>query len=238
MEQNPGKANLISWWKFDETSGTRYDAHGTNHLTDVNTVLYQLGKIGNAADFESANNEYLEIADNPSLSFGDENMTIGVWVKLESFASNSQILGKWEVDKHEYRIDITVTTGIPRFMVRGGATEHIVSWGAGLSLATWYFVTAWHDSVNDLIGICVNNGTPVTVAHSTGISDNSSVFRSGALSSGSGNYDGLIDEAFLYRRLLTADERTWLYNGGSGRTYEELEVIGVAGVFLSDYGVM
>lgn len=28
------KTNLVSWWGFNEASGTRYDSHGTNHLTE------------------------------------------------------------------------------------------------------------------------------------------------------------------------------------------------------------
>jgi len=37
------KTNLISWWDLQEMSGTRNDSHGTNHLTDVNTVTRALG---------------------------------------------------------------------------------------------------------------------------------------------------------------------------------------------------
>ena len=32
------KTNLISWWDLEEASGTRFDAHGNNDLTDVNGV--------------------------------------------------------------------------------------------------------------------------------------------------------------------------------------------------------
>ena len=44
--------NLISYWKLDETSGTRVDSVGNNDLTDNNTVLYGAGKQGNGADLE------------------------------------------------------------------------------------------------------------------------------------------------------------------------------------------
>jgi hypothetical protein len=32
------KSGLISYWNLDETTGTRYDSHGTNHLTMTGTV--------------------------------------------------------------------------------------------------------------------------------------------------------------------------------------------------------
>ncbi len=51
--------------------------------------------------------------------------------------------------------------------------------------------------------------------------------------------DGIIDEAFIARRVYTDDERSWFWNGGAGRRYTDLITPqGVTGVFLSDYGVI
>jgi hypothetical protein len=44
------KANLVSWWTMDEASGTRNDSHGTNHLTDNNTVESAAGAVSAAAE--------------------------------------------------------------------------------------------------------------------------------------------------------------------------------------------
>ena len=35
-------------------------------------------------------------------------------------------------------------------------------------------------------------------------------------------FNGRIDEVSLYKRVLNANERTWLYNAGAGRTYTDL----------------
>ena len=51
LPSNPGTTGLVSYWALDETSGTRYDSHGSNDLTDNNTVGYTTGVQGNAADF-------------------------------------------------------------------------------------------------------------------------------------------------------------------------------------------
>ena len=37
------KTDLVSWWSLSETSGTRYDQHGTNNLTDNNSVGWAAG---------------------------------------------------------------------------------------------------------------------------------------------------------------------------------------------------
>ena len=35
-------------------------------------------------------------------------------------------------------------------------------------------------------------------------------------------FNGRVDEVSLYKRLLTADERTWMHNSGNGRAYSEV----------------
>ena len=37
------KTDLVSWWSLSETSGTRYDQHGTNNLTDNGSVGWAAG---------------------------------------------------------------------------------------------------------------------------------------------------------------------------------------------------
>lgn len=39
------KTSLVSWWAFGEADGNRADSHGTNTLTDNNTVLAGIGKV-------------------------------------------------------------------------------------------------------------------------------------------------------------------------------------------------
>lgn len=40
----PDGAGIVSYWNLDEESGTRYDSHGGNHLTDNNSVTSAAGK--------------------------------------------------------------------------------------------------------------------------------------------------------------------------------------------------
>ncbi|MBK6906242.1 MAG: hypothetical protein IPH08_03625, partial [Rhodocyclaceae bacterium] len=79
MATNPGRTNLNAWWEFNETSGTRYDAHGAFDMTDVNTVGYTgSGKKGNATDFVAASSEALTRTDEAGLNFTG-NWTISGW---------------------------------------------------------------------------------------------------------------------------------------------------------------
>lgn len=217
--------SLISYWKLDEASGSRDDSHGTNHLTDNGSVGSGTGKIGTAADITTTT--YLSCADNAALSTGDIDFTISVWCKADSFSgAYGQVLSKWSTDdaNNEYLIDYTSdTTQTFRFGVRSGTTFGSVSWSSSASTATWYHIVAWHNATSNEILISVNNGTPVSAAWSIGVNDGDSTFMIGALGGFSGNveshFDGLIDEVGFWKRVLTSDERTSLYNGGSGFAY-------------------
>ncbi len=225
---NPGVLQLAAWWPLDEASGGRADPRGGQTLTDHNTVASAAGLHGLAADFESSNSEYLSHADTAALSLGDVEATLGTWVKLESKGANRTLISKFETTGNQREYRLLYDSGADRFAFTisadgSGTAEASVQAASLGSPATgvWYFVLAWHDPAANLIGIQVNDGTPDTASHSGGIYNGTAVFRLGALGGPAQYHDGLLDEVFLYKRLLAAAERTWLYNGGLGRAYSE-----------------
>ena len=220
---------LISWWTLDEKSGTRVDSHGSNDLADEQTVLYGVGKKGNAADFEVTQSECLWIADNADLSFGDEDFTLAAWVKTESRPGNMSIISKYDAasDFREYQFYYEVASNRFRWLVSpagdGGGSESVIANNLGvLSDSIWYFIVAWHDATANKIYIMGNNGVADETSYGSGCNDNASRFVIGASDAGAsfGNYmDGLIDEPAVWGRILTAGERTELWNAGAGRGY-------------------
>lgn len=75
------KTGLISYWKLDETSGNAVDAHGSNTLTDENTVGSAVGKVLTGRSFVAANSERLSIPSNATLQTGDVDFSISLWIK-------------------------------------------------------------------------------------------------------------------------------------------------------------
>jgi len=230
-ESTPGKTDLIAWWALDETIGTRADSHGSNDLSDNNSVGYATGKQGNAADFEKSSDQYLSIADNADLSFGDEDFTICAWVKLESHTQSGAIVAKYRFTGANQRAYLLRVDGggTNKFQWAlsgdGSASDSIYADNLGtVSDGIWYFVVAWHDSVNDEMGIQVNSGISDTKAYSSGCYDNTESFFIGIDNNvdTSRDLDGLVDEICIYGRILSQDEIDWLYNGGLGRAYSEL----------------
>lgn len=220
------KDNLISWWKLDEASGNAIDAHGANDLTDTNTVGAAAGKVNGARDFESGSIEYFTIADNTDLSTGDIDFTICGWVNSES-GGQQGVVGKWDpvgTNREYLFIHDTAPEKLEFWVSNNGTTVTTVEWSSSASLATWYFVVCWHDATSNTINIQVDNGTVVSQAHTTGVFNGTAPFRIGNISGVDLAFDGLIDEVGFWKRVLTAGERTTLYNAGAGVSYDDLAI--------------
>src|SRR5687768_2136031 len=98
---SPLLTSLIAHWKLDQTSGVRADSHAGNNLGDINTVGSAAGKLGNAASFIAANEEALGLGDNASLSMGNIDFTLALWVWLDSLDATG-LAGKWSAGSVEY----------------------------------------------------------------------------------------------------------------------------------------
>lgn len=211
--------SATAYWKLGEASGSRADSIGSNTLTDNNTVTQATGKVGDAGLFTRANSEYLSITDNTALSAGDIDMSIGVWVYLNTESAIQVFVGKQSASNAEYAVYYDNSDDRFKFVVRDTAnTTHTIvtasNFGA-VSTSTWYYIVAWHDSSANTVNIQVNNGTANSSSTTGGVRDSTNQFRLGA--STDGQYaDARIDEVGFWKRLLTTNEKTALYNAGSG----------------------
>lgn len=203
------------------------DAHSTNHLTNVNTATFVSGKVGNCVDLELGSTQYLAIADNAAHSMADIDFMVWAWCKLESKpAAVMSAVAKFESgsNRREYMLSWNNTADRFQFVVSpdgtstANGTVNADNLGAP-ALDTWYFVVAWHDAASNQVGIRVDNGTANTAAYSGGCSDRLGAFSIGSRSAGGLPWDGMIDEVGVKKSLLTSDEQTALYNGGSGFAY-------------------
>lgn len=211
---------LISYWSLDESGGVRSDRHGTNDLTDNNTVGSVTGIISSAAHCQAANSEWLSVTDNATFTLTE--VSLSAWVRLTSLPSYvASIVAKYgSAGAREYQIVYDNTLNRFRFVVSADGTVTAAA-TASTVVATgqWYHIIAWADGSSINIEV---NGVSATVAGS-GIHNGAGDFalcRPGSLPS---NYfDGYVDEVGLWERLLTAEERTWLYNSGAGRSYTDI----------------
>lgn len=221
------KTNLIAWWQLEEASGTRNDSHSTNHLADNNAVTRAAGINSYGSFHVAASLQYLSIADNVALSWGDIDASVCGWVKFTTKTATMIMLGKWNAAVNHREYNIGYNFGADRFQFavsNDGTTQKIVNADnlGSPSAGVWYFLYGYHDSVNNVVGISVNNGTANTAAHTTGVLDSDSPFEIGRISSG-GYMDGVIDNVAVFKKLLTANELLTLYNGGVSLPYSALD---------------
>ncbi len=208
---------LISYWKLKDTA----DSHGSNTLTNNNGVTFVAGKIGDAANFVAASSQFLHVASNASLQTGDIAFTFSGWFKATSGAGTHCILAKDPAaTANEYQLYVDNSDTRLNFAVNDGATKTVSV--TGLSTSAWHFFVAWHDPVANKIFLQVDNGSVAETATGTLAVANSGAFGIGALAVPDfslNDYEGPIDEIGFWKRLLTAQERTDLYNSGAGLTY-------------------
>lgn len=234
---NPGPTYLKCWWKMDETSGSRYDE-------GVGVTLSDSGGVGNAnarnafanlcADFVSSNSEYLYATDPSTLEIGVNNAMFGFWIRPHAIGTNSDILAKWGDANGDQEYIVHIVNSKIRLAVRdeNDAYYSVQSDTFGvLSNNEWYFVCCYFQPYivsqqTGTIGVGVNNVWDTQTVGVYGIQTTTSDFRIG-IRDGTGVYfDGEIDDVFFYRdgtglHPWTAGNRTWLYNNGHGRRFED-----------------
>lgn len=217
-------SNLVSYWKLDEASGNALDAHGSNTLADNNTVTAAAGKVNGARAFEFSNIEFLSHADNADLRTGDVDFCVNLWMNPESLPSFPVLAAKgWGTSGTKEWVLYYDGADLIFAVTPDGTTEataQTVHLSVSLSTGSWYMVTAWHDAVNDLLGLAVDAGTPSTKAYAGGVFGGAGDFWVGASPNQSLCWDGLIDEFGFWKRVLTSGERTQLYNAGAGFSYD------------------
>jgi hypothetical protein len=226
---------LLAWWDFEEATGgagtIRYDSHSSNDLTVSNGTVYQVtGQVGFAADSETAAGSFMSRAN----SSNDLEMRIGGfscagWIKTPSTwaaATYQPFIYRgfgYFSGNTDYALARTNSTNkLTWFVPDASAVDYSVSWSAGLSTNTWYFVYAEYEGSGNTLGISLNNGTLQTAAGPATVRDAGSsgdfVFDYW-FGSGSWFGKGRYDSVGVWSRVLTTDERTWL---STPRSYSDI----------------
>ena len=214
--------DLVSYWKLDEASGTRYDSVLTsgNDLTDNNTVGSAEGKQGNAASFVAANNETLTKAASAELSFGDVDFTIAAWFNTGTKVDGT-IVSVWENGVGvNYALQLDGSGTKVQMRTFDAWPGDIALYDTVVNDSEWHLAIGWYDAAADTVNIQVDNTTVVTTASSGAPPGTTLTFAIGGIvGTDVLCWNGLIDEVGIWSRVLTADERAALYNSGDGVTY-------------------
>lgn len=212
--------NLVAYWPGNEASGNLLDAH-TNalHLAQSNTVGAAAGKVyPTARKFEWSAAYH---ADNALLSTGDVDWTIAFWYKL------STNYGGVYLGKH-YNMASNIEWFVTSWglaVSANGTTTNVLA--KTLTSAAWQLVVCWHDAVADTINIQTDNGAVSSKAHTGGTYNGTAKFAICADGDGHNWMLATVSPVAFWKSaaggggVLTAAQRTALYNGGAGLAYAQ-----------------
>jgi hypothetical protein len=219
---------LIASWGLGEAAGIRADRFGTNHLASVNNVGSGAGIINDAAEYDAGLSQTLYIDTNLNLEAGNTDLTFALWAYLTDKTSNRAFIAKVESSANrEYEICYESFTNRFRFKVTNNAgtwAKYIDADALGSpALNTWYFIVAWHDRIKDTVNIQVNNGTVNSSSWTGNVRVSNSPFCIGSYSTVGDFMDGKVDEVYMWKRILTPVEKTFIYNAGGGQDWLTIE---------------
>lgn len=216
------KTNLVSFWEMQESSGTRYDAHGTNHLTANGTggIGRGTGKVGYGADLELSDNDYFSVADNSSLDITGD-MSISFWVYLESFAGEPVVFDKMSMaGQRSFYIQLR-TSYIRMSTSANGTATSTADVASSLTTATWYHIVVTYTASSGTMEAWVNGSSLGTASGlNTSLYSGTAPLQIGRYQEGGTNHlDGILDQFGMWSKVLSGTEISDLYNSGTGMMY-------------------
>lgn len=208
-------SSLAAYWNLEEASGARLDSVAGLSLTDTNTVTQAAGIQGNAAQFVSANSEHLTTADEATMRVGSASFTLALWLYPDTGAQTA-----WPLNKYSANTGYSVQlSGGGVVFIIGAAVNTTLTSGLSPATTAWSFLVIWVDAAAALVCAQMNNGAVASTALVNPQVDGTGGFFLGSRSATQLFFNGRMDEVALWKRVLTAGERTALYASGNGRTY-------------------
>ena len=234
--------NLVSYWHLGDGGGVRYDQHGSNHLSDRNTVGYEKGLHGNCASFNRANGEllHLETQDQGIFTTG-EDVSFCVWFNTsEDFKDRSRFIS---VDRSGSGVffDVQYRGNLNRIDVyyhsSDSSTGSALFTDVNLSINKWYFIVVTIDASTGITRLYLKDNKNQLIADTTSTNNKTGFYYidnhdtnlvlSGFYNAGTGNFDSEITQklqslGLWSGKLLSDSEIDDLYNYGTPLLYDAL----------------
>jgi hypothetical protein len=229
---DPAAASLVgkltAWWEMTEGSGaTRNDSIGTTHLLDPTAgVGTSTGPRGDtAASFPgTAGLESSGDAANVSVAAGGGDHCLFGWAYFNATTGTNQFFAaKWNASTSagmEYACQLN---GSSTIVAQNGGSAYRNATTAAPSAAAWHFYVMWRDSADGLVRLQIDNGSISVASASSNPSDTTNKISFGQTIANTLRLTGRLQRwGFTNTAILTADEKTYLYNSGNQRTWAEI----------------
>ncbi len=211
-EASAAEKGLIGYWKFDEGKGaTAGDSSGTGNNGKIHgTAAWEKGRSGSALKFDGSST-YVDVPKSASLD-NCKQITLMAWIKTPLNGRHS-IFERWlyggKINERSLQMDVSSTRKIASIMLspngaRGGALTSTTTIPAN----KWVHLAATSDGRK--VRIYINGQAELTTSDAPEkIHPSTSNLHIGAWyaeGKWDTHFEGLIDEAKIYSRALTAME--------------------------------
>ena len=219
----PPPTNLVSWWTGD---GNANDSTGGNNGSVQGGTTFAAGEVGQAFQFDGSTG-YVT-AGNPANLRLTSAITVEAWINLRvapTLNNMEAVVTKWaqnfndtaDSDSYGLWVRQDSAAGLSLFGAihqAGGSEPHVL--GGTIPLNTWTHVAMTFDSTTGQF-VAYVNGQAVNSLTSPGaiIATSRNVFIGREDSFIPRPFNGLIDEASVYGRALSASEIQAIYAAGS-----------------------
>jgi hypothetical protein len=206
---------LISYWKFDENTGTNAsDSVGSNHGT-ITGATWTTGKINYGLSFDGTN-DYLSVLDSPSFD-NNKSLVYGGWFNQTS-NKNVRILSNQGANNPMWSIAIVSDKVVCYLRDASGniiaptSTSTITdnTWNMAYCVADGTTLKLYFNGVNEA------NASMSTLSNNVNPINNLDI---GRLYTGE-YFNGLIDEVAIWiNKSLSNEQILQIYNAGAGLQY-------------------
>lgn len=234
LQRPPNNLGLVGYWSFNEGTGavvTDFSGRG-NHGSRTGTTTWVPGKLGFALSLNGSTG-YVTVPDTNALSFGngttDTTFTMSAWVKMVD-ATRFRIFNKADtLNQAEYQFTVDANDKLRMSLFDANVNNRVET----ISDQT---LTAYQGAWVHVVATSTGGGLTGTKLYINGAlvsSTNSSALSYSAMENGTfplyiGRYDvnyanGVIDEARMYNRVLSASDIAKLYTAGTTKFNSQIQ---------------
>lgn len=224
--------NLVGYWPLNEASGNALDLHSNGlTLTDQMTVTSNTGKVyALARQFSVAANEgFYRSSESLLQTGGATDFTLAIWLNLTTNIKPQALVAKRSAAAAGEFTSFYGLSGKFEFFVRDSDWRGVTANTFGApSTGVWYLVIMQHVSSTKTISISVNAGAEDTNTYAGTFSTTTATFGVGNEIYASGSAANMVAGPVAMWKsaaggggVLSAAQRTALYNAGNGLAYAQ-----------------
>lgn len=209
---------LISYWKFDASLGYAKDELGNYDGSLYNVTQNQSGIINESFRFDgSTGSSYVEIYNDDVFDIGTGDITISLWARTDE----ENIIRQGLIASYVQMQYIEINNNIIQGYIRdNNLNEDVIVSGTSIMDGDWHHIVLVFKYGNVAYYVIDNNkksDVDISEVYTAPITD---IYNLKIGYSYSTRYfEGNIDEVGFWKRALTIDEISTLYNNGNGLSY-------------------